>query len=163
MRYRGARHIDPPHSATCKSVTSINASHSPNSDSSNFGVGATLQRRRNAQRKTRTFHYRKVLYLMNWAWDIEVCRSHSGWNSSLRTYNIIPSDSLVFKLAGGGDVRGLLDLFAKRQASPFDVDEDGCSLLSVRFHCDLQPCKLFRNCFSINAQTTYTIRAGNIF
>lgn len=159
MRYRGAKHIDPPNSAICNPVTSISASRSPSSDSSSFGVGTTIQRRRNAQRKTRTFHYRKVLYLMNWAWDIEVCRSHSGWNSNLRTYNIIPSGSLVFELAGTGDVRGLLDLFAKGQASPFDVDENGYSLLSVRFHFDLQPRRLFHNRFSINAPTTYTIRA----
>jgi len=71
---------------------------------------------------------------MNWAWDVEVCKSRSGWNNNLRTYNIIPSDSSVIKLAREGDVRGLLDLFAGGQASPFDVDEGGRSLLSVRFH-----------------------------
>jgi len=70
---------------------------------------------------------------MNWTWDVEFCRSRSGWNVNLRIYNIIPSGSLVFELAGEGDVRGLLDLFAEGQASPFDVDEDGGSLLFFFF------------------------------
>jgi len=91
-----------------------------------------------------------MLYFMNWAWDVEFCKSRSGWNINLRTYNIIPSGSLVFELAGEGDVKGLLDLFAGGQASPFDVDEYGCSLLTVRYHRNLQPYKLSYNCFSIN-------------
>lgn len=72
-----------------------------------------------------------MLCFMNWAWDVEFCRSRSGWNINLHTYNIIPTNSLVFRLAKEGDERGLLDIFAGRQASPFDVDEDGRSLLSV--------------------------------
>jgi len=86
---------------------------------------------------TRTFHCRQVLCFIKWAWDVEFCKSRSGWNFNLRTYNIIPSGSLVFALAAGGDVRGLLELFAGGQVSPFDVDEDCRNLLSVRFHCNL--------------------------
>lgn len=87
---------------------------------------------------------------MKWASDVEFCKSRSGWNINLRTYNIVPCGSLVIELARRGDVRGLLDLFAGGQASPFDVGEDGRSLLSVRFHCNPQPCRLFHKCFSLN-------------
>jgi len=150
MRHRGARHINPPCSANCQSVTRIVASHIPTSDSSSLGDDTTMQRRRDKQRKTRTFHCRKVLYFMIWALDVEFAKSRSGWNINLRTYNIIPSGSLVFGLAREGDVRGLLDLFAGGQASPFDVDEIGRSLLSVRFHCNLQPCRTSHDCFPTN-------------
>ncbi|KAF4449123.1 hypothetical protein F53441_7519 [Fusarium austroafricanum] len=52
-----------------------------------------------------------------------------GWTYNYRVYNIVSSKSDVIKRITEGDKAGVLELFEKRQASPFDKDENGCSLL----------------------------------
>ncbi len=46
-------------------------------------------------------------------------------------YNTLSSQSLVFEYAYHGNVKGIQDLFKNQEASPFDRDEWGSSLLFV--------------------------------
>ena len=59
--------------------------------------------------------------LIGRAWDMEICRSHQGWDLSLRVYAYVSPDSLVAKYTCGGDVEGLRRLFSQGLASPFTV------------------------------------------
>jgi hypothetical protein len=65
---------------------------------------------------------------------IEICghQAPAGWNFSIQTYNILPSKSLIFELAGIGNVARIQDLFKNGEASPFDRDENGLTVLDVR-------------------------------
>lgn len=85
-------------------------------------------------------YFRAPAWLINRAWAIEGRRACSGWNFSLSTYNIIPSDSLVFKYAQNGTVNDLQGLFQNHLASPFDVDEYGHTVLHVSFILTLSSC-----------------------
>ncbi len=55
-----------------------------------------------------------------------------GWTFCPRTYNIIPSDSPVFDLARKNSVKGLQELFSRKEASPFYCNENDTTLLVVR-------------------------------
>jgi hypothetical protein len=55
-----------------------------------------------------------------------------GWKWVFRTYNVIPSTSKVVSLTVAGKVEDLQNLFAMKQASPFDrTDRFGYTLLHV--------------------------------
>lgn len=58
-------------------------------------------------------------------------KSSFGWNFCPRTYNVISSDSPVFKFVENNDVKGLQALFFRMEASPFDCDDHGLPLLNV--------------------------------
>ncbi|KAK4938591.1 hypothetical protein LTR10_021022 [Elasticomyces elasticus] len=50
---------------------------------------------------------------------------------TIRTYNIVPWNSLVFRVVSDGDVAELQALFQKKEATIFDRDEYGNTLLHV--------------------------------
>lgn len=64
-------------------------------------------------------------------------KAPGGWNWYLRAYGVIPFNAKAAGLAGTGDIKGLQDLFASGQASPFDrIDSsNGISLLHVSISC----------------------------
>ena len=76
--------------------------------------------------------YRGPAWLVNRAWAFHAVKARNGWDCYIRQYNIIPSNSLVFKHARKGNVTGLRELFEKNQASPWDCCDDGWSPLHVR-------------------------------
>lgn len=49
----------------------------------------------------------------------------------LRMPRIIPTASIIFNLAQTGDIEGIMSIFEKGLASPYDVDPDGFSVLWV--------------------------------
>lgn len=59
---------------------------------------------------------------------------------NLRTYNVRPETSPVFELARTGDVKGILSLIERKDASVYDIDEDGEGVLHVCIL--LAPCVL---------------------
>ena len=79
-----------------------------------------------------TARYQLPRWLANQAWDFCAKKAYNGWDFQLRQYVIIPYDSLVFEYIRSGNVRGLQELFSKREASPWCCDEDGITLLMVR-------------------------------
>jgi hypothetical protein len=57
--------------------------------------------------------------------------TRSGWSFNYRVYNVVAPDSEIIMRIQNGDKNGVLELFDNRQASPFDKDADGASLLYV--------------------------------
>jgi len=70
---------------------------------------------------------RGVLYGL----ELRVGMSYGGWKFSLRGYSMRPSDSPVFRAAVSGDAETLQAMFQAGEASPYDCDEFGTSLLMV--------------------------------
>jgi hypothetical protein len=88
---------------------------------------------RQQRRFVAVFRTPKWLPFKRRALEIYGDEAASGWKFSITTYNIIPSGSVVFDLAGLGDVDGIQALFDRREASPFDRDEYGLTVLDVSF------------------------------
>lgn len=81
-----------------------------------------------------TYRIRFVLpsWLTRGIWELECRRSYGGWRQiSFRVYNTRMDDAKIFKLAGYGFVEGMVEMFDKGEASPFDCDPGGRSLLYV--------------------------------
>ncbi|KAK4061481.1 uncharacterized protein Triagg1_10338 [Trichoderma aggressivum f. europaeum] len=55
----------------------------------------------------------------------------AGWTYTYRVYNIIPNDSEIIKKINSGDLIGVREMFNNRDASPFDRNAAGGSLLYV--------------------------------
>lgn len=64
-------------------------------------------------------------------WEVEMRRQHTGWQLTYRSYNIQPWDSLIFKVVRKGQLGKMRELFSSREASPFDRDYLGRTLLHV--------------------------------
>jgi hypothetical protein len=59
-------------------------------------------------------------------------QARDGWKWDFRAYNEIPEDSKTVQCVETGDIKWLQELFATRQASPFDrVSTTGYTLLFV--------------------------------
>ncbi|KAK8135099.1 hypothetical protein PG984_007111 [Apiospora sp. TS-2023a] len=63
------------------------------------------------------------------AWEIYAERSYTGWKINLRVYCVRSRFSSVFNAAQRGDVKRLQTLFDSGEASPFDRDVWGCTLV----------------------------------
>jgi len=62
---------------------------------------------------------------------VHIKRVSGGWDWKLRTYNIVPPHSLVFIHCTNGETESLQSLFNSGQASPFDINPDGNTLIHV--------------------------------
>ncbi|KAF6831392.1 hypothetical protein CPLU01_06811 [Colletotrichum plurivorum] len=75
------------------------------------------------------------VYLPSWlsrtAWDFEVYRSCIGWKMFLKPWRTRPRSAPVFKYAYEGLLPELLEAFDRKEASPFDRDPHGRTLLHV--------------------------------
>jgi len=65
------------------------------------------------------------------AWELFGYRTDFGWMFTLRTYNIVPSESPILQHVQRGDVEEIQRLFGERKASPFDRDPNDFTLLDV--------------------------------
>jgi hypothetical protein len=61
-------------------------------------------------------------------------QANAGWNFNIQVYKVVPHDSPIFTMAADGDIHGIKHLFSTGQASPFDRDEWGRTVLDVRCH-----------------------------
>ncbi|KAJ6070271.1 hypothetical protein N7467_011590 [Penicillium canescens] len=69
-------------------------------------------------------------WLSSKALEVYSERLHHGWQWVFRTYNVIPSTSKVVSLTIAGKIEDLQNLFAMKQAAPFDrTDRFGYTLL----------------------------------
>ncbi len=87
---------------------------------------------RRRQRLLLQFRTPWFLGMTRMAFEFYSNRAPSGWDFSIKTYNIVSMDAPIFKLARGGDVGGMRKLLDSRQASPFDLDVFGITPLYVR-------------------------------
>jgi hypothetical protein len=78
------------------------------------------------------FQTPKWLFGVSRAIEIYECRVHAGWNFNIQVYNVVSGSSPIFRMAGSGDVIGIQDLFRTGQASPFDQNPHGFTVLDVR-------------------------------
>ena len=78
-------------------------------------------------------------WAVNRIWRIQAVKSRSGWTFCPRTYNVVPRDSLVFQYIRDDNIKGLQELFSRREASPFDLIEKNNTTLHVCFiSCTVQ-------------------------
>ncbi|XDG07273.1 hypothetical protein ABKA04_006888 [Annulohypoxylon sp. FPYF3050] len=63
------------------------------------------------------------------AWSINIAKSYSGWKVHLRSYSIRPQRSLIFRLSQQDNVHKLQAMFDSGEASPFDRDPYGATIL----------------------------------
>lgn len=78
------------------------------------------------------FQTPKWLFGISRTVELYECRATAGWNFNIQVYNVIPSESPIFEMAGVGDIDGIRQLFSTGNASPFDRDENGLTVLDVR-------------------------------
>ncbi|EPE31420.1 Ankyrin repeat-containing protein [Glarea lozoyensis ATCC 20868] len=83
---------------------------------------------RQSRHRIRT-RLRGPILILNRLWDITGHSAENGWQINIRTYNIIPDKSLAFQYIFRENIEGLRGLFEKREASPFDADASGATLL----------------------------------
>ncbi|KAK2023781.1 hypothetical protein LX32DRAFT_697672 [Colletotrichum zoysiae] len=63
-------------------------------------------------------------------WEMQVCWSMTGgWQQSLRSFGVRSRHSAIFAVVKKGDVKGMMAMFSKGEASPLDRDEKGSNLL----------------------------------
>jgi len=80
--------------------------------------------------------YRIRFHAPNWLkrriWEFESRRSYGGWQQiSIRVYNTRRLESRIFRLTYEHRNSDMLEMFNKGEASPFDCDPYGRSLLYV--------------------------------
>jgi hypothetical protein len=75
----------------------------------------------------------KWLFGVSNAIEIYGSRANAGWNFNIQVYKVVPRRSPVFELIEDDDIIGIQHLFSTGQASPFDRDEYGYTVLDVRF------------------------------
>jgi hypothetical protein len=78
---------------------------------------------------------RGPISILNRFWEMSGHNAENGWKISIRTYSIIPYNSLTLGYIRKGNIEGLKDLFGKGEASPYDADISGGTLLFVGREC----------------------------
>ncbi|KAI0453917.1 hypothetical protein F5B21DRAFT_515030 [Xylaria acuta] len=73
---------------------------------------------------TSTVRFRLPVWLCRTAWELHSLRSYGNWKFHLRCYHTVRYDSEVFEVAQSGTPKDLQRLFASRQATPYDRQED---------------------------------------
>jgi hypothetical protein len=118
-------------------LSSIETSR-PTTEEGGFG---TKELQRKAQRST--YHSARHLKLKarlrtpKWlfgvsrAIDVYETRAIMGWNYNIQFYNVLPPSAPIFKMVRNGKIEGVQRLFSTGQASPFDRDPFGSTLLDV--------------------------------
>jgi hypothetical protein len=72
------------------------------------------------------------LFGVSHAIEIYESRANAGWAFNIQVYNVVPLESPIFNFAKKGDISGMKELFRTGQASPFDRNLYGRTLLDVR-------------------------------
>ncbi|KAI1172181.1 hypothetical protein F4777DRAFT_601819 [Nemania sp. FL0916] len=79
--------------------------------------------------------YTVTIRLPEWlckiSWELRCSKAMGAWTYVLHSYNIRPHDSEVFEIAKFGSSSNLVSLFTDGLASPYDVSDDGSTLIHV--------------------------------
>ncbi|SCV52682.1 uncharacterized protein FFB14_12731 [Fusarium fujikuroi] len=70
-------------------------------------------------------------WLMQRSWDLSVLRASTGWTLQLNTRNMRPWDAKIIQAVANGQVEHIIELLKSKEASIYDVDPDGYSLLEL--------------------------------
>lgn len=92
--------------------------------------GSALQKRKSP--KSYTWGFQSPAWLGNKALEFAGLKAPDGWKISLRTYRTVSRKSKVVEYAMSSNIKGLQELFASGEASPFDrLEVSGATLLHV--------------------------------
>ncbi|KAF5542207.1 hypothetical protein FPHYL_11598 [Fusarium phyllophilum] len=64
-------------------------------------------------------------------WDLSILRASTGWTFQLNTRNIRPWNTNIFDAVISGQVEHIVELLKNKEASIYDVDPGGRSLLDI--------------------------------
>ncbi|EXK77594.1 hypothetical protein FOQG_17702 [Fusarium oxysporum f. sp. raphani 54005] len=88
------------------------------------------------------------------AWDLSVLRASTGWTFQLNTWNVRPMDAKIFAAVADGEVECIVESLKNKEASIYDMDPHGYSLLRIESIkalilmgmkiSDIEPSDLFR-------------------
>lgn len=88
-----------------------------------------IRRRRSKMRFQASFSL--PTWLCTRVWDVAVITAQCRWSMHLRTYNIVPEDSLIFRYCECGNIAGVKRLIENGVGTPLDVSHHGWTLLDV--------------------------------
>ena len=97
-----------------------------------YNKGEMIEHSRKQDIEERIGEYWTPSWIAHRLWRLRYSKSLSGWTLCFRTYNVIPKDSLAFVYIEENNVKGLQELFSRKEASPFDCHPSGKTLLLVR-------------------------------
>ncbi|KAH0601392.1 hypothetical protein MHUMG1_00266 [Metarhizium humberi] len=75
--------------------------------------------------------FRFPCWLSQTVWDMLACRSTHGMTWKISSWNIRPWDSLIFRAASHGDFEDVAKLISDGEASLYDRDDEGLTLLHL--------------------------------
>lgn len=97
-----------------------------------------MRHREGYTRKERQNKPRYRLRLRGWftnrIWDIALGQAQGGWDIRLRTWNVRPHHSKIFRLCEAGDLEGVQKLMAAGEASVWDTTMYGETVLYVGYY-----------------------------
>lgn len=79
-------------------------------------------------------------WLISKIWQISLGKTHAGWDLKLRAWNVRPTNAHIFELCTQGDLLGVQRLIAAGEASYYDIDENGITLLNVSSYRERDLC-----------------------
>ena len=118
----------------CVSDKAVVVVDSSSSSSSSTNRSSVLRRPLTSQHRRAmdpAFRLGLPTWLGRKVWELYSFRAQTEWAIRLKTYNIIPHDSLIFQYSEDGNVTGLRDLVQQNPASVFDRDPAGRTALFV--------------------------------
>ncbi|CVK86024.1 uncharacterized protein FPRN_06359 [Fusarium proliferatum] len=82
--------------------------------------------------KAQVFQARiQMPWLIQRSWDLSVLRASTGWTLQLNTRNMRPWDTKIIQAVANGQVEHMIELLKNKEASIYDVDPNGDSLLDL--------------------------------
>ncbi|KAI1039142.1 hypothetical protein LB505_007515 [Fusarium chuoi] len=76
----------------------------------------------------------QIPWFIQTSWDLSVLRASTGWTFQLNTWNIRPWGTEIFLAVKDGQVEYIVESLKNRQASIYDMDPYGNSLLHTAIH-----------------------------
>lgn len=70
-------------------------------------------------------------WMLQKTWDFQFYRSYDGWKFQLKNWNIRPNNSPIFRFVQMGRTDLILEALDRNEASLYDVNEDGDTLIEV--------------------------------
>jgi hypothetical protein len=77
--------------------------------------------------------------------DVLIMKAIQGWQYQMRTFRVVPYDSLIFEFCSNGNLDGLRSLLVRKEASPRDMNSYGWNPLhmSLRLPATVQRASAF--------------------
>ncbi|KAJ9644311.1 hypothetical protein H2204_001663 [Knufia peltigerae] len=101
-------------------INSRDLSHSRDQDDGRQVSIARMTRRKKDKPYFRTC-FRFPSWLSSRIWNVALLSAQGRWNFEIKTWRIVPKDSLVFRYCQSGNLAGLQRLIGSEQASALDI------------------------------------------